>query len=258
MRREEATQLGRVSEARGGDGPCAWGGDGGRGLAGREAWAPAGGASPGTSVLPPFCPDSTCKRMKSGKISVEGGFDSRGVQAPPLGRSSLGGGSWRGGESGPHLMGTAEPRRATCHNLGGSGRARSRVQPWSSPPPTPLAPGSAWVRSSCPRDRVSVSPFSSGGGALLRGVVVPPGDGAVQPDRHPAGGVRPGPARTEPEVQELQHRWAVPHPPPPASQRGSSALPPASVPPTSRSVSFRRVAAANFLSEAAGAGVWPL
>lgn len=216
------------------------------------------GASLGTSVLPPFCPDSTCKRMKSGKISVEGGFDSRGVQAPPLGRSSLGGGSWRGGESGPHLMGTAEPRRATCHNLGGSGRARSRVQPWSSPPPTPLAPGSAWVRSSCPRDRVSVSPFSSGGGALLRGVVVPPGDGAVQPDRHPAGGVRPGPARTEPEVQELQHRWAVPHPPPPASQRGSSALPPASVPPTSRSVSFRRVAAANFLSEAAGAGVWPL
>lgn len=231
---------------------------GGRGLSRREAWAPAGGASPGTSVLPPFCPDSTCKRMKSGKISVEGGFDSRGVQAPPLGRSSLGGGSWRGGESGPHLMGTAEPRRATCHNLGGSGRARSRVQPWSSPPPTPLAPGSAWVRSSCPRDRVSVSPFSSGGGALLRGVVVPPGDGAVQPDRRPAGGVCPGPARTEPEVQELQHRWAVPHPPPPASQRGSSALPPASVPPTSRSVSFRRVAAANFLSEAAGAGVWPL
>lgn len=223
---------------------------GGRGLSRREAWAPAGGASPGTSVLPPFCPDSTCKRMKSGKISVDGSFDGRGVQAPPPGEEQS-----RGGAVGGVV--TAEPRRATCHNLGGSGRARSRVQPWSSPPPTPLAPGSAWVRSSCPRDRVSVSPFSSGGDALLRGVVVPPGDGAVQPDRRPAGGVCPGPARTEPEVQELQHRWAAP-PPPPLPKGGAPLLPPASVPPTSRSVSFRRVAAANFLSEAAGAGVWPL
>lgn len=54
-----------------------------------------------------------------------------------------------------------------------------------------------------------MSALSSSGHPVLRGVVVPAGGGALQPDRHPAGGIYPGPAWAEQEIQELRHRWAV-------------------------------------------------
>lgn len=62
--------------------------------------------------------------------------------------------------------------------------------------------------------------------------MVPPGDGAVQPRRPAAGGLRPGPARAEPEVQELQRRCDPAPAPPrtrprPALPAARAALPPA-------------------------------
>ena len=106
--------------------------------------------------------------------------------------------------------------------------------------PRASSPGNQWIHLGQPgpdrgplpghgRDRASVpvtvrlSPCSSGGDAVLRAVVVPPGDGALQSAGHPAGGVLTAAAWPEQEVPQLRRRWGAP---PGAGGRGAGVLPP--------------------------------
>lgn len=122
-----------------------------------------------------------------------------------------GGGGWGGGR-GDRTLGpkeTVEPEPCLWVGLPTTTQPRQGGLPSPcpglplEPSPPPLTAGTELLS----HVTVPVSPFSSGGGPVLRAVVVPPGDGAVQPARHPAGGVHPGPARPEQEVRELRPRW---------------------------------------------------
>lgn len=107
----------------------------------------------------------------------------------------------------------------------------TRVIPTSCPPAPslvhgrwpPLGSQSVKPRSACR------PPCSSSGNPVLRGVVVPAGDGPVAPHHHPAGGLRAGPAQTEQEVQGLQHRCVAstwfPAPRRPGTPGSASAFP---------------------------------
>lgn len=101
------------------------------------------------------------------------------------------------------------------------------------PHPRPVHGQVTELGVSAPHHHVFMSAISSSGRPVLRGVVVPAGAGAVLPDRRAAGGLRPGPARAEQEVPELQHRWGrlqgprpVPVPLPAGMKRAQQACSP--------------------------------
>ena len=138
-------------------------------------------------------------------------------------------------------MGAAAGRGPRPERASGPG-ASSPGNQWihlGQPGPDRAPPGHGRHRASVPVT-VRLSPCSSGGDAVLRAVVVPPGDGTLQSAGHPAGGVLAAAARPEQEVPQLRRRWGAP--PPGAGGRGVGVLPPGSGAPTpgAQQASFRR------------------
>ena len=120
-------------------------------------------------------------------------------------------------------MGAAAGRGPRPERASGPG-ASSPGNQWihlGQPGPDRAPPGHGRHRASVPVT-VRLSPCSSGGDAVLRAVVVPPGDGTLQSAGHPAGGVLAAAARPEQEVPQLRRRWGAPPRGPGAEASGFS------------------------------------